>query len=35
MNPSKERRRNEILAPYMDEKNSDWGVKAWVINIPI
>jgi hypothetical protein len=30
MNKSKQRRRNEILAPYVDEKNPDGGVTAWM-----
>ena len=29
MNKSKQRRRNEILAPYIDDKNADGGEKAW------
>jgi len=30
MNASKQRRRNEILAPYVDDKNPDGGVRAWM-----
>lgn len=30
MNKTKQRRRNEILAPYVDSKNPDGGVKAWM-----
>jgi hypothetical protein len=29
MNTSKQRRRGEILAPYVDDKNPDGGVRAW------
>ena len=29
MNESKQRRRNEILEPYTDDKNSDGGTMAW------
>jgi hypothetical protein len=30
MNASKQRQRNEILAPFVDKNNSDGGVKAWM-----
>jgi len=30
MNASKQQRRSEILAPYIDEKNLDGGVRAWI-----
>jgi hypothetical protein len=30
MNTLKQRRRNDILAPYVDEKTSDGGVRAWM-----
>jgi hypothetical protein len=29
MNTLKQRRRGEILAPYVDDKNPDGGVRAW------
>jgi hypothetical protein len=30
MNACKRQRRSEILAPYIDEKNLDGGVMAWI-----
>jgi len=30
MNASKQRRRHEILAPYIDDKNPDGGTRAWM-----
>ena len=29
MNMAKQRYRSEILAPYIDQKNPDGGVRAW------